>query len=117
MSNSTCAALNYLTKGKKHDLVNHTGLGTFDWTQRLKPHHKVYTANQAQVFGHLETCRRCCLLHPDVPAMFTLCTLGIAKSASRRPDFGSTEVWALRKHTVGTSTQDTCMARASDESE
>ena len=37
MSDTNCAVLNYLTPAKKHDQVNHTGLGTCDWTQRLKP--------------------------------------------------------------------------------
>ena len=37
MSDTNCAALNYLTPAKNHDPVHHTGLGTCDWTQRLKP--------------------------------------------------------------------------------
>ena len=43
--------------------MNHTGLGTFAWTQRLKPHHKVYTANQAQclVIWRLAAVAVCCI--------------------------------------------------------
>ena len=113
MSNSTCAALNYLTKGKKHDLVNHTGLGTCDWTKRFKPHQHVYTYKQSRVLGHLETCRRCCLLHPHVLCVFTFCTLRIATSAWRRRDSCWPEVCGLRKSKVGIDTQDTYMASVS----
>ena len=38
MSNSNCAAHKYLTQRKKHDPVNHLGLGNSDWTKRLKSH-------------------------------------------------------------------------------
>ena len=43
MSDTNCAALKYLTPARKHDQVNHTGLGTCDWTQRLRqsPHKAV----------------------------------------------------------------------------
>ena len=36
MSNANCAAQNYMAQAKKHDPVNHLGLGTSDWTKRLK---------------------------------------------------------------------------------
>ena len=36
MSNSNWAAHKYLTRGKRHDPVNHLGLGNSDWTERLK---------------------------------------------------------------------------------
>ena len=37
MTDTNCAALNFLTPAKKHDQVKHIGLGICDWTQRLKP--------------------------------------------------------------------------------
>ena len=37
MTDTNCAALNYLIPAKKHDQVKHIGLGTCDWTKRLKP--------------------------------------------------------------------------------
>ena len=43
MSNSNSAALIYLAKAKKHDQVNHLGVGTCHWAYRLKPHQHVYT--------------------------------------------------------------------------
>ena len=36
MSNSNCAAHKYLTREKKHDTVKHLGLGSSNWTKRLK---------------------------------------------------------------------------------
>ena len=77
MSNSTCAALNYLTKGTKHDQMNHLGLGISEWTKRFKSHDHV---------NHLG------LGISDWTKVFTVCTLRIAKSASPRCDIAFSEV-------------------------
>ena len=77
MSTSNCAAQNYITKGKKHDQMNHLGLGISDWTKRLKSHDQV---------KHLG------LGISDWTKVFTVCTLRIAKSASPRCDIAWTEV-------------------------